>query len=641
MWHWEEIDPARSTQSGDVAKLFKNEAVKQPGVFSLDAPPADATLLAREAIQNSWDAGRALATELVATGEDAPHFRVKFVFSSVEGEEKRALVARLGLGDLAVRLAEVDDRKKLGLANADCLDHLDDPSIPLRLLKVVENGTTGMYGPWRSSESRLFLAMVSIGFTVKAEGSGGSYGYGKSGLIRGSRIRTVLAHTCFREREDDPGVTRRLLGMTYWGTHNPYTGFARLGHFADDAVSPLEDDAADELAAELGIGLRDPGVARDLGSTFLLVDPTVDPADLCRAVERNWWPAIMDSETDFDVLIEDYEGHRVVPRPMGDDALRPFVRGFELALASQDNQHDEEFRKGLGTYKPTGAEDARQLGTVGLKADLGGWSYAANANSDDEDQADHQSLVALVRGPRMVVEYYPVGRMQPFVRGTFLASEDIDDLLRQTEPKAHDAWLARIDEEGVDPLAPRYADEALKRVRKEVRNFRKLLKPPAPREQDIRLPLLDDLFRSILENRGTKNPPPPPPDPRKVAITVEQSVEVVADRIRIRASAAMRLTDRVSTAAKMCRLFVRVAFDEDGRRGDDCGVVLVDPPTGFEIEENVPQKGTLFVGDLTHEWTTIDLVSEAYDPDWTAQLLVGGDVLDDVHLEAEAEEVPV
>lgn len=640
MWHWEEIDPARSSQSGDIAKLFKNEAVKQPGVFSVDAPPADATLLAREAMQNSWDAGRDLATELEARGEEAPQFRVKFVFSAVDGEEKRVLVARLGLDELATRAADVDDRKKLGLANEDCLDHLDDPSVPLRLLKVVENGTTGMYGPWKGSESRLFLAMVSIGFTVKAEGSGGSYGYGKSGLIRGSRIRTVIAHTCFRERDDDPSVTRRLLGMTYWGTHKPYTGFARLGHLESVAVTPLENEAADELAAELGIGLRHPGVPRDLGSTFLLVDPTVEPAELCSAVERNWWPAIMDSETGFDVLVEDYDGHRLVPRPMKDSALRPFVRGFELAMASQDNQHDEEFRKGLGTYRPAGAKDALQLGTVGLTADLGGWSYAANTNTDDEDQTDHQSLVALVRGPRMVVEYYPVGRIQPFVRGTFLASDEIDELLRQTEPKAHDAWLPRIDEEGVDPLAPRYADETLKRLRKEVRNFRKLLKPPAPREQDIRLPLLDDLFRSILENRGGKNPPPPPPDPRKVAITVEQSIEAVADRIRIRASVAMRLTDRVAASATPSRLFVRVAFDEDGRRGDDCEVMLVDPPGGFEIEANVPQKGTLLVGDLTHDWTTINLLSEAYDPDWTAQVLVGGDVLDDLDVESNAEEVP-
>lgn len=89
-----------------------------------------------------------------------------------------------------------------------------------------------MYGPFIQARStKLFLALISVGYTVKAVGSGGSYGYGKAGLITASATRTVLAYTCFREQADDPGVTRRLLGMTYWGQHevvNSFTGFARL-----------------------------------------------------------------------------------------------------------------------------------------------------------------------------------------------------------------------------------------------------------------------------------------------------------------------------------------------------------------------------------------------------------------------------
>ena len=55
-WSWEKTDPDRSQTSGDVAKLFKNEPVKAPGVFAADQPSPDATVLAREVIQNSWDA---------------------------------------------------------------------------------------------------------------------------------------------------------------------------------------------------------------------------------------------------------------------------------------------------------------------------------------------------------------------------------------------------------------------------------------------------------------------------------------------------------------------------------------------------------------------------------------------------------
>ena len=44
----------RSGSSGDLAKLFRNEEVKQPGLLAVGAPTVDATIVAREVIQNSW-----------------------------------------------------------------------------------------------------------------------------------------------------------------------------------------------------------------------------------------------------------------------------------------------------------------------------------------------------------------------------------------------------------------------------------------------------------------------------------------------------------------------------------------------------------------------------------------------------------
>jgi hypothetical protein len=641
-WRWETVNPGQSTTSGDIAKLFKNEAVKQPGVLGDGAPPVDATLLAREAIQNSWDAGTQLATELREAGREPPKFRLRFVYHSYVGQSKADLAAALDLVALATRSSQLD-RRKLGLADQDALLELDDPTKPLRVLQLIEQGTTGMDGPWTGPASKLFLAMVSLGFTEKAERAGGSYGYGKGGLIRGSRIRTVVAHTCFRERPDDPGVTRRALGMTYWGTHgdaSEFTGFARLGaDAADGLVEPLVNDAADQLANNLHISLRNPAEPRELGSTFLLVDPTVEPDDLRIAVERSWWPAIVDEDCDFDVWIDTEDGHRHIPRPKSNDVLRTFISGYELALTAPDDQLEASFRKDLGSYQPVESSEKRRLGAVGLTADLASWSYAHGAETNGDGNIDHQSLVALVRGPHMVVEYYPVGRHQPYVRGTFVADVDVDDLLRQTEPKAHDAWLDKQEEEGINPLAPKYAKELLRRLRAAVLEFRKQLKRPPLKAQDIRLPLLDDLFRNVLENRGTRKPPPPPPDPRVVGISLEQHVEAAGtDAIRIRARVGMHLTENHAADSATCRLAVRVAFDEDGHRGDDCPVRVLTPPEGFDVDDHVDTKGTVLRGSLTHDWITFDVVSDEYDPDWTAQLLVSGEPLDAPEAEEAYEE---
>ena len=87
-------------------------------MFSVGAPSADATVLAREVIQNSWDA----AIELRQDSDDAPPFEIRFSFGSAQAERKRQLIARLGLDELAERLDGSDDGQ-LGLKSPNCLKH--------------------------------------------------------------------------------------------------------------------------------------------------------------------------------------------------------------------------------------------------------------------------------------------------------------------------------------------------------------------------------------------------------------------------------------------------------------------------------------------------------------------------------------
>ena len=625
MWNWERVDTGRAPVSGDLAKFFKNEAVKQPGLLAANAPSTDATVLAREAIQNSWDAARALR-ERQPADVVVPDFVMRFRFSSVTGSAKESLIESLGLRSLRDR-SDAGDRRKLGLAEEDALTHLDDLDVPLRMLYVEESATTGMDGPWDADRSKLYLALVAVGFTMKADGSGGSFGFGKAGLIRGSRLRTVLAYTCFEERFDDLEVTRRFLGMTYWGQHHhnggSWTGFARYGLDEGTATVPLENEDADAAASSLGIAVRSSDEVSQLGSTFLLLDPTVGAEDLVAAIERNWWPALHSKE--FRVEVIDYDGTKLHARPKRNKDLKAFIRGYELANASQDNQPLDEYRKSLRSYQPQGQERF-ELGMLGLKADLAGWSYATNAGTDDDGAVlRHESLVALVRGPKMVVEYLQTGSAEPYVRGTFVASPDVDELLRQTEPKAHDAWQTRVEEEGLDSHAPKIAGEILKRIRTEVREFRKLIKPPPPRQQDLRLPFFDELVRNLFDHKGSKQEAPPRADPRKVSIRVEQRVDAVdADTIRMSAVARMSLVESVPDSSLPIRIRFRYAFDEDGHLGEECEI-SVDLAAGFEVDADDDAKGFAALGDLGHEEIVFRVESAPYASEWSGQLIVSAD----------------
>lgn len=616
-WKWEKTDPDRSGSSGDLAKLFKNESVKNPGVFAAAAPSEHATLMAREVIQNSSDAASELSEEL---GGDAPEFEITFEFDSLTDNEKASLVKALDLASIGARGTNPADpswRSRLGLDSDDLLDHLHDSS-PLRTLKVVESGTTGMYGPFNGAKSKMYLALISLGYTAKASGAGGSYGYGKAGLIRGSAIRTVVAYTAFREQPDDPGVTRRLLGMTYWGQHDlddlSYTGFARFGAEQDNgAIRPFENDAADSMAASLGIDLRCASDLEGLGTTFLLIEPTVEPDDLSAAVARNWWPALEDGRM---TVMVSADGRSSVPRPMKDPILKTFVDAYHLATTDQDNAKPNQYRQSF--RRASFGEQTLKLGSLGLLAEPGGWSYEASV--DELEDVQHRSLVALVRGPRMVVEYLDAGQARPFVRGVFVADDEVDELLRQTEPKAHDSWQTRVGEAGSDPDAPRVADAVNNRVRDHVRKFRDQLRPASRPAEDVRLPELERLFGRIFSS-SSSNASGPPPSERPFSIVVEERLEPAGDGlIRVKGCIRFALSQHFGDPSAWVDTSLSYRFVEEGGNGEEAELRIVAPP-GFEAREEKPY---VYRGELTHERASFDFESVPYPADWTGR--IKGDV---------------
>lgn len=568
--------------------------------------------MAREVIQNAADAAAEVLEEL---GDDAPELEISFEFESLGGDGKAAFIEALDLGSIAARSTNPADpgwRSRLGLDRDDALDHLDDHT-PLRLLKVIERGTTGMYGAFSGAQSKMYLALISLGYTAKSEGAGGSYGYGKAGLIRGSAIRTVVAYSAFQEREDDPGVTRRLLGMTYWGQHDldgvSYTGFARFGSARQGgAVRPFENEAADAVASSLGLDVRSPDDPDDLGTTFLLIEPTVTPDDLNAAVARNWWPALEDGRM---TVMVSADGTTLVPRPMKDQLLRTFVDAYHLATTDQDNSKPHQYRQSFRRVRL--GHRLTRLGSLGLVAEPGGWSYESES-VDPEEGVQHRSLVALVRGPRMVVEYLDAGRSRPFVRGVFVADDEVDELLRQTEPKAHDSWQTRL-EPGSDPDAPRAAEAVVTRIRDHVRRFREQLRPASRPAEDVRLPELERLFGRIFSSTGTITGPPS--GERPFSISVDERVVPVGEAL-IRLGGRMRfaLAPHHADQQEAVEVLVSYRFVEEGGNGEEAELAVTSP-AGFELVSDQPY---LFRGTLTHDHVTFTFESAPYPADWTGRL---------------------
>lgn len=616
-WEWERTEPGRPGMSGDLAKIFRHEELKAPGVLAVDVPPDPATLLAREVIQNSWDAAR----ELQAEDPNAPQFQIEFRFDDLYGDAKQSLLNALALDSLSSRVAVID-REKVGLQPRDCLDSVNDVDEPLRVLEITEQGATGMYGPWDQNKSHMFLALLSIGFTEKFSGAGGSYGYGKAGLINGSRIRSVVAYSCFRERADDSGITRRLLGVTYWGPHDfegvnhPGIGTLSAGHAGQ--IRPFENDEADEIARQIGLASRTPIEAEDLGTTFLVIDTPVDPQDLVRAIERSWWPAIQ--EGDFVARIVDVDGSTLSPRPMRDPVLHTFIDAWEIAMRRSDPGAADWFARLTGPKDDPGLST---VGTMGLVADLAGWSYADHGVGPEDLEVSHKSLVALTRGPRMVVEYLEVGNSPPYLRGAFIADPSIDDLLRRTEPKGHDAWRTKTKDGEVDPRAAHVAGHVIARIKQTVQNHRTRIKPPVPPPEEVNLPFFNAIMQKVMSGMGP-GVRQPVSDIRPLSIRLEHEPRESIEEglIELAGSATYALSEHFDGDRTPVTLNIAYRFIEDDRVGE-YAQLNISAPDGFTERE----PGVFFGFLERDEEARFEFVSAPYHPTWSGRLIVNGQVI--------------
>jgi hypothetical protein len=590
--------------------------------------------MAREVIQNSWDAASELQNDLAKRGADAPKFDITFHFDEVFGIGRAEMFEAMNIGGLAAHLRQASKSSgvgALGMARTTVLDHFDDPEHVVRVLKITESGTTGMYGRFDGAKSKMFLALISVGYTVKAAGSGGSYGYGKAGLIAGSATRTVFAYSCFEPREDDlengEPVTRRFLGMTYWGQHDAgnesYTGFARLGQSTEKGVAPFTNTMADAMATKLGISLRDHDDAAQLGTTFLLLDPVVEPEDLVNAIERNWWPAI--AERRFMPLTtvrrEDGSLAKLAPRPLRNPHIAPFVRAYEVATVPQDNDVPHEFKANL--EKLPAALGGHKVGQIGIVADLTGWSFdITQQESDDDSSVNHTSLIALTRGPRMIVEYLqPHGTKgrAPYVRGVFVADDELDDLLRQTEPRAHDEWVTASSglEDGVDERAPKIAAHVLREVGRETKRFQQRLRPPLPNPTDVKLTTLANLFRRIA--RGTGGIIIPPAGERDISIRTTIDMKLTdSGLVKATGSVKMALSDSYTKSdTARARVKISYRFVENDKAGSPAELVLI----GDCLESPADEEGYHELL-LTRSYQRIDFETAAYSADWSGRLAI-------------------
>lgn len=564
------------------------------------------SVLAREAIQNSADAWRSEVAEKV---------RVDFRRVSLTGQSKETFIRNLGL-----KSEFVARKKLLGFQHGHCLDSLKHPSEPLRLLYIEDFGTHGLFGHPHDRKSHFFRLLLSLGDSAKSrgkDGSGGSYGYGKSVYSANSRIHTIVAYSVFNPKDDGSKHHARLMGCAYLHGHQhedvDYSGRAWLGTPSEDdtqVVDPFHDADAHEFAAQLGFAHRD---KKSPGTSILIVDCGVDCEELRTSIEEWWWPRLLDESVGLDIRLFEEAKLLQPPRPRSRKDLKPFIHCFEMAI---------------GRTEPGGKQDKTgAMNKWNGEITPGTFGYTILDEKDLVDEALQQktSQIALIRAPRMVVSYMPVGGSLPLpCVGVFVASHEVDKPLKLSEPPSHDKWdshssrLLELPEDD-QPLVR----SIIERLKTGLKKFSYEAAPPVPK-QDLRLKFLERLLGNLFKppKRAGDSGDGHRADPIEIKF-VEQP-HVLADGDGLRTAGTFRLALADDADKKQATVSVEVeclVVEDDGVSKEDPIATKV-TTADVSCKDVKDKPGAVEITLDQESKPMFSFSSGVYRPDWTTRVRV-------------------
>ncbi len=606
-WFWLKPDEYGGAGGSAASKLMR------ASTFSA------AALLCREVIQNSWDAAQQYRRE------DKNHqFKVVFRFAKLTNFELESRRRALGHREIGEHISGSDiSAKEKKAVQTGFFSNEPEATV----LYIEDFGAHGLSGhPKLTRKSHLFKALYAFGITAKDNeaGGGGSYGFGKSAFIRASRSHTVVAYSCFEPTINDH-KTRRLVGWSWWEGHETlepggksvdHQGRAIFGVFSSSDssgivhVEPYEDSRADEVATSLGIEPREPGNRLTNGTSLMLLDPSVTPDEIVKSIEDYWWPALVDNLMTISVV--DENGDELHPKPRQRDDLKPFIRAYELATSPADAKLPNTEMKEVVNFKPLNdKQNVGQIAAVSIDGDL-----------DSLDDEDFKPRVALIRGPRMVINYFDgFTRKKVPIRAAFVTdatNEVADSLLKETEPPAHDVWDRQLSTD-ISEEATKLAKFVMSQISASVNKFAGTLQPSS--EGGIRkIPIFSKFFGQLLGDSGGDSIGPA--DRLDVSITYGKRGLELTDADRIHYKAHMTLTPGAKAFEKFGgKGVVTIAIalnvvEDESKTGASIPLELV--VDGAKI--NVPETGVITVAGSESTPIKIEMASAPYNHKWTTKL---------------------
>lgn len=467
------------------------------------------TVLIRETAQNSWDA------------RDGSNRPVKFSLHVrvIPEQVRRLLRNEVFPGARRVSGTKLEET-------------LDSPE--LHAIFVSDRNTKGLGGPVRAdvldpTGSYDWVDFVlNVGKANHQGNTGGTYGFGKTISYVVSQASTVVIHS---KTKLDGRPTSRLIaaaiGDKFNDGSNQFTGRHWWGRDRNGIPTPIEDDAAESLAHDIGFP---PFATDEYGTNILILAPDfggrTPEQGMNFLVESSlWhlWPKIVPQPSGY-VPMEFSFSYNGTPFPIPSFAATPplgkYVEAF-LGIHSVDHQPLGYVEETLTRHANGNVAVLGRLATVPFVREPRRTVDDGHDPDDDESPLSASPFahgpshhVALMRSPELVIEYLP-GPVAPDSSlewgGLFRADQDMDEVFAKAEPPTHDSWTPDYLDQKQHKLI---VQKCLRDIRKSVESRWGTAPQPEAKSTLSTALVADTLSHLVLGTRGAgkgsaKNPTNP------------------------------------------------------------------------------------------------------------------------------------
>lgn len=552
-WHFEKITPMGGAHDGTYRHPLANTGL------------LNEHKLAREAIQNSVDART-----------DQGPVKVRFRREQADTGLMNSIGDTLNLWQDEGPL----DRRVMGAGLGTGADgffdaYLGSSTNPQSILYIEDYGTLGLGGPCTSErtgeiESRYYRLLLGFGVADESELSrGGSFGFGKSVYWESSNVSTAAFYSAFDPDESTGGASARLIIAGIYKSHEingiTYSGRAWYGvRHSEDFCAPLTDEDAHRMAERLGFR---PRLDRENGTSILILGSELEISEIRVGIENHWWPRIIDGN--LRVELSDQGVAISPPDPYASKQLAHYIRAYERAeerveLESEDAVV-EKFRR---------SKDKEV-----------GWCAVVEADRADfppEDDKPHGEKplypdineVAFIRSPRMVVCYHelPASPTAAGMVGVYVADNDIDYILKLSEPAEHTRWST--DNQRLDQDQRVLVTGIPARVRRTAQRLRDRIAGEEHETSSSPRPL-EHLMGRLLDTRrgGPTNVGPKPRDPFQVRTKNRRHWDASGASIEVVTS--INLHPSHDTDEAVCAVALGASILRDDTLANDDSIELV------------------------------------------------------------------